>query len=215
MEGVELAAWFAGSYLVGSIPFGLLFGKVFFGVDIREKGSGNLGATNAARILGSGRKGATVVFFTVVFLLDAAKGFGPAFAAQQLPETIFGMPAGLFAGAGAVAGHMASIYLKFKGGKGVAVSTGVLAALVPWPLLIAAGVWIAGVAVTRYVSVGSLSASAALPVSVAAWGYDPWILGACVALALAVVVKHRPNIVRLARGEENRIGRSRKKQIHP
>ncbi|MHC5036711.1 MAG: glycerol-3-phosphate 1-O-acyltransferase PlsY [Planctomycetota bacterium] len=206
MDAIILAGCLLGGYLVGSIPFGFLVGKIFFGVDIREHGSKNLGATNAARVLGKGRKGSTLVFFLVVFFLDAGKGFGPAFLAERLVGPLYGAPAGLFSAAAAVAGHMASIYLKFRGGKGVAVSAGALSALVPWPLCVAAGVWIAAVAATRYISLGSLLAAGALPTAVILWGYDPVLIGACVALGIVVVVKHRSNIVRLVRGTEHRVG---------
>jgi glycerol-3-phosphate acyltransferase PlsY len=206
VEVLTLIAWTVGAYLVGSMPFGLLLGKIAFGVDIREKGSRNLGATNAARVLGGGRTGATVVFFIVVFFLDAGKGFAPAFLAERFAGTFFGIPAGLVAGAGAIAGHMASIYLRFRGGKGVAVSAGALAALVPWPLGIAAGVWGLAVLITRYVSVGSLASALTLPVAVALWGNPPVLTGACGLAALAVFIKHRGNLVRLWRGTENRIG---------
>lgn len=206
MEVVTLIAWMLASYLVGSFPFGLLLGKILFGVDIREKGSRNLGATNAARVLGRGRTGVTVAFFVVVFLLDAGKGFVPAMLAERFAGTFFDAPAGLFAGAAAVGGHMASVYLKFRGGKGVAVSAGALAALVPWPLLVAAGVWGLAVAATRYVSVGSLASALTLPVAVALWGHPPVLVGACALASLAVFVKHRGNIARLLQGKENRIG---------
>jgi len=206
MDALRLTAWVAGAYLVGSIPFGLLVGKGFFGVDIREHGSKNLGATNAARVLGGGRRTATIVFFLAVFALDAAKGFVPAFLASRLEGDFFGVTAGLFTGFASVAGHMASIYLKFKGGKGVAVSTGMLAALVPWPLAVAALAWGLCVAVTRKVSVGSLCAAVVLPVAVAALGFEPALVAACSLLAIAVIVKHRGNIVRLLQGTENRIG---------
>jgi glycerol-3-phosphate acyltransferase PlsY len=206
VEVLTLIVWVFASYLVGSLPFGLLFGKIVFGVDIREKGSRNLGATNAARVLGGGRTGSTVVFFVMVFFLDAGKGFVPALLAERFAGDFFTVPAGLFAGAAAIGGHMASIYLKFRGGKGVAVSAGALAALVPWPLGIAAGVWGLAVLVTRYVSVGSLGAALALPVAVVLWGHPPVLVGACALASLAVFVKHRSNIVRLLRGTENRIG---------
>ncbi|MHC4778217.1 MAG: glycerol-3-phosphate acyltransferase [Planctomycetota bacterium] len=179
MEAVKLGAWVLASYLVGSIPFGLLLGKLLFRVDVREHGSRNLGATNAARVLGKGRKAATVAFFILVFLLDSGKGFVPALLAGSIAGEFYGVHAGLFAGAAAAAGHMASVYLKFRGGKGVAVSAGALAAVVPVPLCIVAGAWVAGTLSTRYISVGSLGAAVTLPVAVALWGYDPVLVVTC------------------------------------
>lgn len=206
MDALVLAAWTAGAYVMGSIPFGLLLGLVLFRVDIREHGSRNLGATNAARVLGRGRFGRTVLFFLVVFVLDAAKGFVPAFLAREFGGLPLGLHAGLFAAAGTVAGHMASVFLRFKGGKGVAVSAGALAALVPLPTAVAAGVWLLAVAVTRYVSVGSILAAVALPATVFALNDDLVWKICCGLLGALVLVKHRSNMMRLLRGTESRVG---------
>ena len=210
---MKIACWIAAAYLIGSIPFGLIIGKVLFGVNIREHGSRNLGATNAARVLGKGRKTATVAFFAIVTLLDASKGYLVVFAASAMrPPAGFvdgsfaGVPAGVFAAVGAIAGHMASVYLKFKGGKGVAASAGAMAALAPLPTAIAAAAWIAAVAATRYVSIGSMLAAVSLPVAAAALG-SPWQLTAFLAaMAALIIFRHRTNIARLARGAENRVG---------
>jgi glycerol-3-phosphate acyltransferase PlsY len=206
MEILSLAAWVTGSYLVGSIPFGLLLGKIVFGVDIREKGSKNLGATNAGRVLGGGRRARTFAFFIIIYLLDSAKGFFPAWLGARYAADAVGIPPGLLTGAAAILGHMAPVYLLFRGGKGVAVSSGVVVALVPGPFAVAAVVFGLGVGLSRMVSVGSLAAAVALPAAVLAFGYDTAILVAFLALSMLVVVKHRGNIVRLVRGTENRIG---------
>ena len=104
MDPLHVAGWTLGAYLLGGIPFGLLLGKALLGVDIRERGSRNLGATNAARVLGRGRKGVTAAWFLLVFLLDAGKGFVPAFLAGYFEGAGRVLPASLFAALGAVAG---------------------------------------------------------------------------------------------------------------
>jgi glycerol-3-phosphate acyltransferase PlsY len=206
MEHFRIAAWTIGAYLVGGIPFGLLLGKLWLGVDIREHGSRNLGATNASRVLGQGGKGATVLWFLAVFVLDALKGFGPAFFANRIEIREYDLPAGLFAALGAAAGHMASPYIRFRGGKGVAVSAGGLAALFPLPVAIAAGVWVLAVALTRYVSLGSILAAVAFLAAVSAMYYDPVLVAVFTALTGFVIFRHRGNIRRLMRGTENRVG---------
>jgi len=206
MDPLHVAGWTLGAYLLGGIPFGLLLGKALLGVDIRERGSRNLGATNAARVLGRGRKGVTAAWFLLVFLLDAGKGFVPAFLAGYFEGAGRVLPASLFAALGAVAGHMASPYLKFRGGKGVAVSAGALAAVVPLPVAVAAGAWVLAVAATRYVSLGSILASVAFPVAVAALGYDPVLVAIFSMLSAFVIFRHRSNIARLVMGTENRVG---------
>ena len=150
-----------GAYLMGSIPFGFLVAKAR-GVDIRSAGSGNIGATNAMRVLG---KPAGIA----VLLLDAAKGYAavailPVLLFKVLPPSSPGpvmLP--LLAGICAVLGHNYTCWLKFKGGKGIATTAGVYLALAPLELLIALVVFLLAVAVTRYVSVGSIAAAIALP----------------------------------------------------
>jgi acyl phosphate:glycerol-3-phosphate acyltransferase len=183
------------AYLVGSVPFGYVVGRVFYRRDIRAQGSGNIGAMNALRTLGRG--GAIAVL-----LLDALKGFVPTvWAATAFP----GQPVGALVAAAAVLGHCFSPWLRFRGGKGVATSFGALFALC-WPAgLVAVGGWVAGAAVTRYSSVGSMlgSALAALALwrmsgSLAATAYG-------VFAALLVVFTHRENVARLLAGTENPI----------
>jgi glycerol-3-phosphate acyltransferase PlsY len=204
-----------GAYLLGSIPFGFLAAKAK-GIDIRSVGSGNIGATNAMRVLG---KPAGIV----VLLLDAFKGWG---ACALLAPFIFhlcqthspgtgnlaGEPPALpvIAGVCAVLGHNYTCWLRFKGGKGIATTAGAYIALAPWPLLFALIVFILAVALTRYISVGSMAAAAALPVAV--WIMMPHnlLLGVVTsALGAMAIYKHKSNIQRLIAGTENRFGRKK------
>jgi len=206
-----------GAYLLGSVPFAYLIAKAVRGIDIREVGSGNVGATNVGRALGR-RWG------ILVFALDVLKGFLPTLAALLLhhePALALhslgegGLPLGVaLTGFAAVAGHNWPVFLKFKGGKGMATSCGVFLAVFPLGLLIATGVWAAVVAATRYVSVGSMVAAAALLACALLLGRDPFgdgrFLTALAAVAAVLsIVRHRANIGRLLRGTENRIGRKR------
>jgi glycerol-3-phosphate acyltransferase PlsY len=178
------------------------------GIDIRTVGSGNIGATNAFRALGRAAGSA-------VLLADALKGWMAVALLPQLVFTLFGMRLSndtreyyqILSGLGAVLGHNYTCWLKFKGGKGIATSAGVLIALVPWALLIILGIWIIVFGLTRYVSLASLSASVALPFAV--WICQSYsrrlvIITACMG-ALAIY-KHRSNIQRLLNGTENRFG---------
>ena len=194
-----------GAYLLGSIPFGFLVAKAR-GVDIRSVGSGNIGATNAMRVLG---KPAGIA----VLLLDAAKGYAavaflPLLLLKVLPPSSPGpvmLP--LLAGICAVLGHNYTCWLKFKGGKGIATTAGVYLALAPLPLLIALVVFLLAVAVTRYVSVGSIAAAIALPAAV--WIMrpgDPCLALVTTALGVLAIYKHKTNIQRLRAGTENRLG---------
>jgi glycerol-3-phosphate acyltransferase PlsY len=207
-----------GAYLIGSIPFGFLVAKAR-GIDIRSAGSGNIGATNAMRVLGK-------PIGIVVLLLDALKGYA---ACAFLPPLIVNWLAPhysgfyrlfqdcpvefqtrfyVLAGVCAVLGHNYTCWLKFKGGKGVATSAGVYIALAPWPLLIALAVFILAVALTRYISVGSISAGIALPVAV--WIMMPHniLLGiVTTALGAMAIYKHKSNIQRLMAGTENKLGK--------
>lgn len=201
------------AYFVGSIPTGYLVARAR-GLDIRSVGSGNIGATNVFRILG---KPAGIS----VLLVDALKGYvGCAFVPGLLSQFFGAFPAPrssmqeyaqIVGGFGAIFGHNYTVWLKFKGGKGVATSAGVLAAILPLTCLTAIALWIVFVAGTRYVSIGSLVAAASLPF--AAWLYREshrMIAVAAVMGALAIY-KHKANIQRLFNGTENRIG-SKKSQ---
>ena len=200
------AAVAALAYLLGSIPTGFLVGKAR-GIDIRAVGSGNIGATNALRILG---KPAGIS----VLLIDVLKGWTAVVLIPRLLQALLGAAPDestfqvqqLIAGFCAILGHNYTCWLHFKGGKGIATSAGVLVALVPWALLTILTVWIVLFALTRVVSVGSLAASATLPF--ATWFfYRDWTLTlVTTAMAVLAIYKHRGNIQRLLAGTEPRVG---------
>lgn len=197
-----------GAYLLGSIPTGYLVAHAR-GIDIRTVGSGNIGATNVFRILGK-----PAGIFVLVF--DGLKGFAACSWFVDLIVKIFTVPPDdavylrLMAGLAAVLGHNYTCWLRFRGGKGIATSAGVLAGIVPWALLIIMGLWILFFALTRYVSVGSLVASFTLPF--ATWFTTKnWTLTVVTgAMAALAIYKHKGNIQRLLKGTEHRIGSPRK-----
>src|SRR5437868_1997098 len=187
MTGYLLTAIIA--YFIGSIPTGYLFGRAR-GVDIRKTGSGNIGATNVFRTLG---KTAGIC----VLLIDAVKGFAPPkfllFGATPETREYHSMVAGLFA----ILGHNYTCWLRFKGGKGIATSAGVLIALVPYGLLITLGAWLIVFAISRYVSLASVVAALVLPF--AAWAVEQSIrmIILCAVLSILAIYKHKGNIQRL------------------
>lgn len=193
------------AYLLGSIPTGYLVAKAR-GVDIRKVGSGNIGATNVFRILGT----PAGVF---VLLADAAKGWAAVFFAAKLLCAWSYPDAGaqalewfrLGAGVASILGHNFTCWLRFKGGKGIATSAGVLLALVPVALLIALGVWIVVFACCRYVSLASISAAFSLPFTVWLGGESKTLVAVIATLAVLAIYKHKGNIQRLLNGTENRI----------
>jgi glycerol-3-phosphate acyltransferase PlsY len=193
------------AYFYGSIPFGFLAARWLRGVDIRTVGSGNIGATNAARVLG-------FKYFPVIFLLDMTKGFLPSLiAASLVPDTGHDpSPWTLAAGFGGVLGHVFPVYLKFKGGKAVAAGTGMFLVAVPWAVAVAAGVWAVVFALWRYVSLASICAALSLPVGVAMvhepFGKGAWGFGLALVAALFITWLHRTNIARLRAGTEHKIG---------
>jgi glycerol-3-phosphate acyltransferase PlsY len=196
------------AFLIGSIPFGYIIGRLFYHTDIRSQGSGNIGAMNALRTLGKG--GAVAVL-----LLDALKGFVPTIVTMWLFRHRFdfdieGLPQGdqllgSLVAMAAVLGHCFSPWLRFKGGKGVATFFGAIFALC-WPAgLVAIGGWIAGALLTRYSSVGSLLGSIAAPIALWSFTASPveTLYGVCA--ALLIVFTHRENIARLRAGTEGPI----------
>ena len=192
------------AYLLGSIPTGFLVAKAK-GIDIRSVGSGNIGATNAMRVLG---KPAGIF----VLLMDALKGFGAVWLAalllKQLNASVELETARIIAGIFAVLGHNYSCWLKFKGGKGIATTAGVYLALAPWAVLVGLVIFILAVLLTKYVSVGSIAAAIALPATV--WIMTPQniFLGiVSTALGALAIYKHKSNIQRLMAGTENRLGK--------
>jgi acyl phosphate:glycerol-3-phosphate acyltransferase len=184
------------AYFIGAFPTSYVVGRAARGIDLRQHGSGNLGATNAFRVLGW--KAALPIF-----ILDSAKGFVPVFFFTRID----GAPLAVWAlayGAAAIIGHVFSIYVGFRGGKGVATGAGVFLALAPVAVLIGLGIWMVLVFATGYVAVGSIAAAATLPLLVALSGAAPEVLALSVILAVFVIYAHRANIRRLARGEEHR-----------
>jgi acyl phosphate:glycerol-3-phosphate acyltransferase len=186
------------AYLLGAIPNGLLIARLK-GIDLQQVGSGNIGATNVFRCVGKG-------WGIAAFILDALKGFVPAFA---FPLLVANAPAwlGLACGAAAVAGHNWPVWLQFKGGKGVSTSAGMLLGIAPAAVGIGFVVFALAVALTRWVSLGSILAAIAVPAAhFALNGTDnPLLAGALVVMGLLVIVKHRANIRRLLAGTEPRI----------
>ncbi len=189
------------SYLLGAIPTSYLVARVGRGIDLREHGSRNLGATNLYRTLGW-------KFAVPVALFDMAKGAVPVLVLAPIAS-----PSRLFAlacGAAAVIGHVLSVFVRFRGGKGVATAAGVMLGFSPLALGIAAVLWIAIVFGTGYVSLASMVAAASLPVTVGLIRPGDWqLFWADVAVALAIIWLHRANISRLLAGTENRFGHRR------
>lgn len=187
------------AYVAGSIPSAYVAGKLK-GVDLRQHGSGNLGATNVVRVLGA-KIGAAV------FAVDVLKGFVPVYFLPRYADTL---QPGLWAlafGVAAILGHVKPVFLLWRGGgKGVATAAGVFAALAPIPSLITFGVWVAIFLATRYVSLASLIGAIALPTAI--WffgnGIPQAVFDASVLIAAFVVWTHRANVGRLCRGEEHR-----------
>ncbi len=193
MDGATILALAVG-YLLGSIPFGLLLTRVAGKGDIREIGSGNIGATNVLRTGSKGLAAATL-------MLDALKGAVAVIIAQRLwPDAVN------FAAVGALIGHLYPAWLRFKGGKGVAIMLGILVPLLWQAAVLYAALWIGLLLVLRISSVAGMIAAASAPVTAAVLGERaifPMLLG----FALLVIWKHRENIRRLSRGEEPRLGR--------
>ncbi len=189
--GIVLAL--LGGYGLGSIPFGLLLTRWAGAGDIRAIGSGNIGATNVLR---TGRKGLALA----TLLLDLAKGAIPT----ALGYAWLGPIGGVMAGAGAIIGHCFPVWLGFRGGKGVATAAGVVLGLTPLLFLIVLAAFIAVVTATRWVSLASIAAACLAPVAALVLG-DRWAAALYLLVAALVVYKHRENIGRLLRGEENRL----------
>jgi acyl phosphate:glycerol-3-phosphate acyltransferase len=189
-----LAIAFGVGYLLGSIPFGLLFTRAAGLGDVRRIGSGNIGATNVLR---TGRKGIAAA----TLLFDAAKGV----VAVLVVHHYFGQGPAILAGLGAFLGHVFPVWLKFKGGKGVATYLGVLLAMVWQAAAVFAAVWLAVAAATRISSLAAMVATIAAPIAVYAWGSREFAVVAAL-ISVIILIKHRGNIRRLMAGEEPRIG---------
>jgi glycerol-3-phosphate acyltransferase PlsY len=183
----------AGAYLLGSIPTGLLLGKAY-GIDVRKEGSGNIGATNLYRTVG--RK---VGIMTLAG--DCLKGMLPVLAVKfsSLPVEY-----AAWVGLAAFCGHVFSIFLRFRGGKGVATALGVFLALSPRAVTISVGVFVVLMLVWRYVSLGSISAAAVMPIAVWVLGEGRVVVGVTMIVAVIVIFRHTENIRRLVAGTESR-----------
>jgi acyl phosphate:glycerol-3-phosphate acyltransferase len=198
------------AYLLGSIPFGLILVRVFRKQDIRQQGSGNIGATNVIRSGGKGLGAAT-------FLLDAAKGFVAVIAAYMMASHLHvsrqsAQNLAATAALCAIVGHIYNIWLGFKGGKGVATGFGVFLAISPVSALVSLAVFIVAFAISRFVSLASILASITFAVLAMVRGYGkltPWLVAACVIVPLIVIAKHHANIRRLLTGTEYRFGKSK------
>ncbi len=182
-------------YVLGSVPFALILTRWRRGIDVRRVGSGNPGASNVWRSAGP-------VLGLSVLVLDCGKGAAAVILARRVG---LGVDAQALAGLAAIAGHVWPVWLKFRGGKGVATSAGVFAMLMPWAMACATLVFASAVALTRYASLGSLLGAWALVIAATAFRL-PWtLIGAAVAAATLVTVRHRQNIARLRRGTELRV----------
>lgn len=189
-------------YLLGSFPTSYLVGKILRGIDIRKFGSGNVGATNTFRVLGPGPG-------ILVLLIDIAKGLisvslvAPCIASHF--NTFLGLAwLGILAGISVIAGHNWSIFLGFKGGKGVATSAGVLLGISPKAVGLAGVVWLIVTGVSGYVSLGSIISAVSLPIFMGLSGEEKAALFFGIAIAILIVVKHKANIVRLIRHKESK-----------
>jgi len=198
------------AYLLGSIPFGYLLVRIFRKEDIRQKGSGNIGATNVMR---SGSK----VLGAITFFLDVLKGYGAVFLAYLIVARQ-GNDARVTGNAAAIAalcvvlGHIFPVWLGFKGGKGVATAFGVFLALALWPALVGVGIFVLVFAVSRYVSLGSIVSAVAFPFLALFMPHTPRTAletAVLFVIPLIVIVKHHQNIGRLMGGTEYRFGKSK------
>lgn len=186
-------------YILGSVPIGLIIGKITRGIDIRNFGSGNIGASNVLRTLGIG-------WGIIVFVLDTLKGFIPVYACQELELSPWLIVIG---GMLCICGHNCSVFLRFKGGKGVSSSLGMIIGLNPVIAAIAFALWCLIVLITRYISVASVIAALSVPIQMILWKsmdvpFAYKVIG--VIAALAIVVKHKSNFKRLLDGTESKIG---------
>lgn len=200
---MTLALWILAAYLLGATPTSYIAGRLARGIDLREHGSKNLGATNVYRLLGW-------KYAIPVGLIDVAKGAIPVAVFGPWAAGDGGMPGWLpvALGAAAVLGHIYSPYVRFKGGKGVATAAGMFLALAPFGVVVALPVWALCLKISGYVSLSSIIAAVTFPIWVRLTAPDaPYALYASVGLALLIVYTHRANIGRLLAGKEHRFGR--------
>ncbi|MFH1878516.1 MAG: glycerol-3-phosphate 1-O-acyltransferase PlsY [Candidatus Omnitrophota bacterium] len=208
---IYIALCMIASYLLGSVPTGYLFAKILRGIDIRDFGSGNVGATNVFRTVGK-------VPGIIVFVLDFMKGFVAAVFIPVFFKNLFfpyenvGAYIGILSGTAAIAGHIWTVFLNFKGGKGVATTAGVVAGLSPLVVIVCFCLWFFVMSVWKYVSLASIAAAVALPVVAVIAGKDFYFIVFCCVLCLLGAYSHRSNIKRLLSGNEAKIVKSSKIQ---
>lgn len=208
MGYIILFLGFAAAYIIGSVPTAYIFGRVIKGIDIREYGSGNVGATNVFRVIGK-------IPGVIVLTIDIIKGFvcatylasGFLYLAPVTRPELYRILVGL----SAIAGHNWTIFLNFKGGKGVATSAGVVIGLIPKISWLGFLVWLIMFFITGFVSLASIIAAISIPIFTLAFGEPAEIIIFMCVLCLIIAYKHKPNIRRLSRGEEKRITFFKKK----
>jgi glycerol-3-phosphate acyltransferase PlsY len=194
----------ASAYLIGSVPFALFLARRWGGGDLRQVGSGNLGAANVVRASG-------MTAGVVVALLDIAKGA----VSVALAERLGGEGASALAGVAAIVGHVYPVWLRFRGGKGVATACGAFSLLTPTAMVPVFGIFVVTVWLTRYISLGSVLASVALPPIAYATGSPTPALGAAAAACVLIAFRHRSNLLRLRAGTERRIGGGPEARVSP
>jgi glycerol-3-phosphate acyltransferase PlsY len=214
------------SYLLGSIPFGYLLVRIFHGEDVRQSGSGNIGATNVSRkspalggltLLLDALKGSAAVVVAIMLSRLEIMGWAESNLPWYTDHSWTPMPSLVIIRAAAAAlfavlGHIFPVWLKFRGGKGVATGLGAFIVIAPKAVLVAAGIFIAVVVIFRYVSLGSIVAAAAFPLlayEIRAYGNAPMALAFMAATSLLIIVRHNENIRRLLAGTESRVGAKR------
>lgn len=197
---IIILLWIVIAYLAGAVPTGYLAGKFFKGIDIREHGSKNPGATNVFRVVGT-------TAGIITFIVDALKGFLPVYIAAKYFS--FGQFFPIAVGLSAIAGHMWTIFLKFRGGKGVATGAGVFLALLPLPTLFALIIFAIVLFFTKYVSMGSIIAAFSLPVFAILLNKPKIHIFVSLIVAAAIILKHRSNIKKLIEGKEHKVGESK------
>lgn len=194
------------AYIAGSFPSGLVVGKLFFHKDPRDYGSHNTGATNSYRVFGAGGG-------LIVLLLDVGKGVLGVYLGQLAGAMIaaeYQIYLMILGGLLALVGHSCSLFLNFKGGKGVATGLGIILFLAPWETLIVFAVWVVIVALTRIVSLGSIIAAVLVPITMYFFSEPMPVTGFGVLAAALVVVRHKDNIIRLVQGKELKVERIKK-----
>jgi len=188
------------AYFLGSVSFGYLIG-LLTGKDVRKVGSGNIGATNVMRAVGK-----TAGIITLA--LDTAKGYVAVLLAERFAGPDESLP--LICGLAALLGHCFPVFLKFRGGKGVATGLGVFLRLVPFYVIFALGAFLIVLAITRFVSAGSMAAAATMPIALWIGDASTELAMLAAVIAALIILKHHKNIARLIRGQENRLGAKRR-----